>query len=79
MTDDVYEQQNFGNSVGFGRKPALLIVDFQVGFADPQVFGGGNITQASEATRDLLDGTWIIRRPQEDFCQALGFGPGQKY
>jgi serine/threonine-protein kinase HipA len=24
-------------------------------------------------------GTWIIRLPQEDFCQALGVGPDQKY
>ncbi|MFT3906023.1 MAG: HipA domain-containing protein [Steroidobacteraceae bacterium] len=25
------------------------------------------------------DGTWIIRLPQEDFCQALGVAPTQKY
>ncbi|NML17241.1 type II toxin-antitoxin system HipA family toxin [Azohydromonas sp. G-1-1-14] len=25
------------------------------------------------------DGTWIARLPQEDFCQALGFAPSQKY
>ncbi len=25
------------------------------------------------------DGTWIIRQPQEDFCQILGVPPGQKY
>lgn len=24
-------------------------------------------------------GTWILRLPQEDFCQALGVGPDQKY
>lgn len=24
-------------------------------------------------------GTWILRLPQEDFCQALGVGPAQKY
>lgn len=24
-------------------------------------------------------GTWILRLPQEDFCQALGVGPTQKY
>lgn len=51
---DVYRRQNFGNRVGFGRKPALLIVDFQVGFADPEVFGGGNVTEAVAATVPLL-------------------------
>jgi serine/threonine-protein kinase HipA len=25
------------------------------------------------------DGAWIARLPQEDFCQALGFSPKQKY
>lgn len=25
------------------------------------------------------DGSWIIRLPQEDFCQALGIAPTQKY
>ena len=24
-------------------------------------------------------GAWILRLPQEDFCQALGVGPAQKY
>lgn len=51
---DVYRRQNFGNRVGFGRKPALLIVDFQVGFADPEVFGGGNVREAVAATAPLL-------------------------
>jgi maleamate amidohydrolase len=54
MTDDVYTRQNFGNQVGMGRKPALLIVDFQVGFADPEVFGGGNVKEAVQATIPLL-------------------------
>ena len=51
---DVYRRQNFGNRVGFGRKPALLIVDFQVGFADPEVFGGGNVREAVAATVPLV-------------------------
>ena len=54
MNDDVYARQNFGNTVGLGQKPALLIVDFQVGFADPDVFGGGNMTEAIAATVPLL-------------------------
>ena len=53
-TDDVYARQNFGNHVGLGQSPALLIVDFQVGFADPDVFGGGNMKEAIDATVPLL-------------------------
>jgi maleamate amidohydrolase len=56
MTElDVYRRQNFGNRSGFGRRPALLIVDFQIGFADPAHFGGGNIMQAIERTVGLLE------------------------
>ena len=54
MNDDVYARQNFGNRVGLGKRPALLIVDFQIGFADPDVFGGGNVEAAVAATVPLL-------------------------
>jgi maleamate amidohydrolase len=54
MNDDVYARQNFGKEVGLGQSPALLIVDFQVGFADPEVFGGGNMMEAIAATAPLL-------------------------
>ena len=41
-SDDVaiYEKQGFGNRIGFGEKPALLIIDFINGFNDPDQFGG---------------------------------------
>ena len=32
---DIYGKQGFGHSSGFGRKPALLIVDFVNDFTDP--------------------------------------------
>lgn len=52
--EQVYREQGFGRSVGLGTRPALLIVDFVEGFADPAMFGGGNIPEAIDATRDLL-------------------------
>lgn len=56
MSDtDVYRRQNFGNRIGFGRRPALLIVDFTVGFNDPALFGGGNIDAAVKRTAGLLE------------------------
>lgn len=63
MTDDVYARQNFGNEVGLGQRPALLIVDFQIGFADPDVFGGGNIKQAIDATVPLLEEMRVLGLP----------------
>ncbi len=54
MTDDIYRRQQFGQKIGFGRMPALLVVDFVNGFTDPNILGGGNILDAVEATKPLL-------------------------
>ncbi len=53
--DDVYSRQQFGQLTGFGKLPALLVVDFVNGFADPDVLGGGNIADAVSATVPLLE------------------------
>jgi hypothetical protein len=42
----VYERQGFGQSRGIQGRIGLLIVDFVNGFADPAIFGGGNIQPA---------------------------------
>jgi maleamate amidohydrolase len=49
-----YRQQGFGASLELKKPIGLLIVDFVNGFADPQVFGGGNIAAAIERTVPLL-------------------------
>ena len=51
---EIYQKQGFGNSSGIGQRPAVLIVDFVNGFANPDQFGGGNITEAIENTQGLL-------------------------
>ncbi len=53
-TSGIYRRQNFGNRIGFGRLSALLVVDFTVGFNDPQLFGGGNIDAAIRRSVGLL-------------------------
>jgi maleamate amidohydrolase len=60
---DIYQRQNFGNPVGFGRRTALLVVDFTVGFNDPAQFGGGNIDAAVKRTVGLLDFFRTTGRP----------------
>lgn len=56
MSDEleVYNQQGFGHRLGIGPNPALLVIDFVNGFADPNVFGGGNIQAAIDHTARLL-------------------------
>lgn len=51
---DIYSRQNFGNRSGVGRRCALIVVDFTVGFNDPALFGGGNIASAIRRTVDVL-------------------------
>ena len=55
MSDlDIYKKQSFGNRAGFGRRAALVVVDFTVGFNDPSLFGGGNIDPAIKRSVGLL-------------------------
>jgi len=51
---ELYAAQGFGHSAGFGARPALLVVDFVVGFTDAALYGGGNILDAIDRTRALL-------------------------
>ena len=51
---DTYQRQSFGSTLEPKAPVALLIVDFVNGFADPGVFGGGNIAPAIERTVALL-------------------------
>lgn len=50
----LYRRQRFGQPVGFGDHPALLVVDFTNAFADPTRFGGGNVLEAIANTRPVL-------------------------
>ena len=49
-----YRRQGFGAGLEPVPPFGLLIVDFVNGFADPEVFGGGNIPQAIASTVPLL-------------------------
>lgn len=49
-----YQRQSFGSTLEPKAPVGLLIVDFVNGFADPAVFGGGNIAPAIERTVALL-------------------------
>jgi maleamate amidohydrolase len=54
LDTEVYRRQGFGRALGIQGAVGLLIVDFVNGFADPAIFGGGNISQAIARTRQVL-------------------------
>ncbi len=49
-----YQRQGFGSTLEPRAPFGLLIIDFVNSFANPDVFGGGNIPQAIENTVPLL-------------------------
>ena len=51
---DIYKRQGYGGTSGFGSRPAVVVVDFVNGFADPEQFCGGNIGEAIDNTAKLL-------------------------
>jgi maleamate amidohydrolase len=55
--NDVYETRSYGaQSIGFGEKPGIAVVDFQLGFTDPDhSLGGSALVQRaiSNSTRLL--------------------------
>ena len=51
---EAYERQGFGATLQPQAPYGLLIVDLVNGFADPAVFGGGNIPEAIANTERLL-------------------------
>ncbi|MEM7177582.1 MAG: isochorismatase family protein [Pseudomonadota bacterium] len=60
---EVYERQGYGHKSGFGERPAVIVVDFVNGFADPDQFGGGNIQESIENTVELLKVSRRTRTP----------------
>jgi maleamate amidohydrolase len=63
MSDAVYERQGFGQTLDIEGKIGLLIIDFVNGFADPAVFGGGNIPDAIDKTVPLLKAAREMKWP----------------
>ncbi|HTY78782.1 MAG TPA: isochorismatase family protein [Candidatus Bathyarchaeia archaeon] len=51
---DIYREQQFGARVGFGRRPAVLVVDFFYGCTDPAYLGGGSVGDAVDHAARLL-------------------------
>jgi maleamate amidohydrolase len=50
-----YRVQEIGARMGFGDRPAVIVVDFSRGFTDPSIPGGNELGAEIEATREVLD------------------------
>lgn len=54
QTLDDYKRKGFADRSGFGKTPALLVVDFINGFTDPESPLGGDFSREIQVTQQLL-------------------------
>lgn len=52
--DEIYQIAKMGGSVGFGKRPAIVVIDFQKGFTLPEAPGGGDMTDQVLNTAKLI-------------------------
>ena len=53
--EEFFRQRGFGQRIGFGERPALIVIDMLKGFTDPAMPLGANLDKEIEATRPLID------------------------
>ncbi len=54
-TEEFYAARGFGTRVGFGSRPALLVIDMTLAFCDPSYKVGADLTPTIEAIAPLLE------------------------
>jgi maleamate amidohydrolase len=51
----IYERAQFGHKLGYGKRPALVVVDFQIGFTKPELSPfAGNLDNEVAATNKVI-------------------------
>ena len=50
-----YQERGIGNKMGYGKKPAVVVIDLQLGFTDPNFPLGGDLDRVVESCRSLID------------------------
>jgi len=53
--EEFFRQRGFGLKIGFGERPALVVIDMVKAFTNPQMMLGANLDKEIEATKPLLD------------------------
>jgi maleamate amidohydrolase len=53
--EEFFRQRGFGIRIGFGERPALIVIDMLKGFTDPAMPLGANLDHEIEAQKPLLE------------------------
>ena len=51
---EFFRQRGFGLKIGFGERPALLVIDMLKAFTNPHMMLGANLDKEIEAIKPLL-------------------------
>ena len=62
-TQQLYLERGFSQRIGFGRRPALLVVDVITAFTDPSSSLGSDLDEVVAAIQQLLDVARVRRIP----------------
>jgi nicotinamidase-related amidase len=73
---EVYARAGLGQAFTLGERPAVLVIDFNCGFTDPECALGADLTPQIEATRRLLDAARAKGHPV--VYTTIGFEPHLK-
>lgn len=68
-----YRERGMASEMGFGQRPAVLVVDFILGFTDPESPLGAVLNKEVDATRLLLDAARTVETPI--FFTTTVYGP----
>ena len=49
-----YQEHGMGGRMGFGRKPAIIVIDLQLGFTDATCPLGGDLDRVVASCKDLI-------------------------
>ncbi len=52
--EEFFRQRGFGLKIGFGERPALIVIDMLKGFTDPAMPLGSDLAPQIEAQKPLL-------------------------
>ena len=51
---EFFKQRGFGLRIGFGERPALIVIDMLKAFTNPQMMLGANLDKEVEAIKPLI-------------------------
>ncbi|MDB5794589.1 MAG: N-carbamoylsarcosine amidase [Noviherbaspirillum sp.] len=52
--EEFFKERGFGQTMGFGKRPGLVVVDLICGFTDPEMPLGANLDSQVEVTNQLI-------------------------